>query len=327
MKTGNQISARPFSISRDISPLLVLYAASEATDHTGMQVDDQAIRDQLELPGHDPSKDRWVIDAPDDPSTLIASSLVRVSLGGTTAEANMIVHPSWRRRGLGSLLLSRIIERARQLNASGIQIFADNKLPAAKGFLQKHGFSPQGAYTELRLDQAAKLPPIIWPYGYQLRPYSEVQDISILTQAMNLSYVLLWGHHEVSENEMTAWLPQFNQQGLFLVFSEKGRAVGISRTEPSPQRSHKNQAPTGYIDAPGIVPQHRRLDLYRALLLTGVDWLRTQGQSIIEMESWGDKREVLNNYHELGFKDIRQLVCYQYPLSADLLAENSGSLK
>jgi ribosomal protein S18 acetylase RimI-like enzyme len=78
----------------------------------------------------------------------------------------------------------------------------------------------------------------------------------------------------------------------------------------------KNGLPTGYIDAPGIVPQHRRLDLYRALVLSGIGWLREQGQSIIEMESWGDKLEVLKMYRELGFKDIRHRVCYQLELSA-----------
>jgi ribosomal protein S18 acetylase RimI-like enzyme len=115
---------------------------------------------------------------------------------------------------------------------------------------------------------------------------------------------------------MSSWLPNFNQQGLFLVFSEKGRVIGISRVEPSSERTQKNGVPTGYIDAPGIVPQHRRLDLYRALVLTGIRWLHEQGQSLIEMESWGDKLEVLKMYRELGFTDIRQLVCFQVDLSS-----------
>jgi ribosomal protein S18 acetylase RimI-like enzyme len=113
---------------------------------------------------------------------------------------------------------------------------------------------------------------------------------------------------------MAAWLPNFNPSGLFLVFSEKGRVVGISRTEPSPERTLKNGVPTGYIDAPGVVPQHRRLDLYRALVLTGIRWLKAQGQMIIEMESWGDKLEVLKMYRELGFTDLRQLYSYHLAL-------------
>jgi len=311
----NQLVIRTFSPDQDIPRLLSLLTAAEAADHEGIEISEQALRAQLNLPGFNSLKDRWVIDIPGEPSSLIASALVRLSPGTHFADANIIVHPDWRRHGAGSSLLSKVVERAHQLNAGPIQIYANPRHPAAPGFLLKHGFVSQGAYSELRLTEDAQLPPVIWPYGYTLRPYSEVQDLSILTQAMNLSYIPLWGHRQVSENEMASLLSNFNQQGLFLVFSEKGRVIGISRVESSPERTLKNGVPTGYIDAPGIVPQHRRLDLYRALVLTGIRWLRDQGQTLVEMESWGDKLEVLKMYRELGFKDMRQLVCYQLKLS------------
>lgn len=316
-KDLNLLAIRSFSPDQDIPRILSLRASAEAIDQVGIDISEQALRAQLNLPGHDPVHDRWVVDAPVGSSSLIASALVRLSPGASIADANIIVHPDWRRLGVGSAFLSKITERARQLNAESIEICANGRHFAAPGFLQKHGFIPQGAYTELRLTDDVRLPPVVWPYGYSMCPYTEVQDLSILTQAMNLSYIPLWGHQEVSEDEMASWLPNFNQQGLFLVFSEKGRVIGISRVESSPERSLKNGKPTGYIDAPGIVPQHRRLDLYRALILTGIRWLHEQDQTLIEMESWGDKLEVLKMYRELGFKDMRQLVCYKVKLIAD----------
>jgi len=312
---NDQLLIRSFSPDQDIPRLLSLYTAVEAVDHDGLEMSEQALRAQLTVPGHDPLKDRCMVEAPDVSLSLIASGVVSVAPGASLAEANILVHPSWRRLGIGSTLLSKVVERAHQLKAGEIQIYANPRHPAAPAFLHKHGFVAQGTYTELRLTEHILLPPVIWPYGYTMRPYSEVQDLSILTQAMNLCYIPLWGHHEVTENQMASYLPNFNQQGLFLVFSEKGRVIGISRVEPSPERTHKNGVPTGYIDAPGIVPQHRRLDLYRALVLTGVRWLHDQGQTLIEMESWGDKLEDLKMYRELGFKDLRQLVCFQIDLS------------
>jgi mycothiol synthase len=309
---------RSFSPAHDIPRVLFLYRAVEASDRNGMDTSEQAIRANLEIPGHDPGKDRWVVEVPEDAEPLIASALIQISPQIKVADANIIVHPDWRRRGIGSDLLTKVQHRAAELNVGAIQIFANTHHPAAAGFLQKRGFIAQGAYTELRLAQGIKLPPVLWPYGYIMRPYSAVQDISILTEAMNLFYIPLWGHHAVTEQQMSSWLPEFNQQGIFLVFSEKGRVVGISRTGPSPERTTKNGVPTGYIDAPGVVPQHRRLDLYRALLLTGILWLHDQGQTIIELESWGDKLEVLKMYRELGFEDIRQLICYQLNLSGGI---------
>ncbi len=307
----DQLTVRSFMPDMDIPPVLSLYLAVEAIDREGKNITEQALRAQLEQPGHDPLKDRWLVVSPNDPQDFIASALVHVTPGGEQAEANIIVHPAWRRHGIGSMLLANIIQRAQQLNAKSVQIFAHRDHTAAGAFLRKHAFMPQGAYTELRLSASVPLPPVIYPYGYKVRTYAEVLNLSTLTDAMNLSYMTLWGHHEVTEDEMAGWLKNFNQQGLFLVFSEKGRVVGISRTEPSPERTSRNGIPTGYIDAPGVVPQHRRLDLYQALVLTGVYWLRGQGQPLIEMESWGDKLEILNMYQQLGFKVMRQLVCYQ----------------
>ena len=310
----NQLTIRTFSPHQDIPLVLSLRAAVEAVDQEGIEINEQILRDQLNLPGHDPIHDRWVIQAPDNTSLLIGSALIRLAPGSRTADADILVHPDWRHLGVGDVLFSRVQERANQLGAKSIQIFANSRNTGSMRFLQQHGFTSQGVYTELQLSADIKQPPVIWPYGYVMRTYSEVQDLSVVTEAMNQCYIPLWGHRSISEAEMASWLPGFNPQGLFLVFSEKGRVVGISRTEPSPQRTLKNGQPTGYIDAPGVVPQHRRLDLYRALVLTGIRWLRGQGQIQIEMESWGDKLEVLKIYRELGFKDIRQIICHEIEL-------------
>jgi mycothiol synthase len=317
----NLLPIRPFLPDQDTSRLLSLYTAVEEADQEGIEVSEKNLLAHQNLPGHDPAHDRWVIDDPDGSPSLIASALIRLTPGTQISNANIIVHPHWRNIGIGSILLSRVIERGSQLKAASIQLFASVKHSYAPGFLKNHGFIPQGAYTELRLTADVRLPPVIWPFGYTMRTYAQVKDLSILTQAMNLSYIPLWGHQEISEAEMASWLPQFNQDGLFLVFSEKGRVVGISRVEPSFERTQKNGKPTGYIDAPGVVPQHRRLDLYRALVLTGIKWLRDQGHNLVEMESWGDKLEVLKMYRELGFKDLRQLVSYEMCL---LKEDNSG---
>ncbi len=311
----NQLFIRSFSPNQDIPRLLDLYNAVEAVDQIGNVISEQALRDQLGSPGHDPLRDRWVVESPDEPSKLIGSALVKVIPETHLTEGNIAVHPGWRHQGVGSALLIRVMDHARVLDSTALLIYASAGHPDAAGFLQKRGFIAQGAYTELRLTEGIRLPPVIWPFGYTMRPYGEIGDVSLLTEVLNLAYIPLWGHHAISQEEITSWLTELNPDGIFLVFSEKGRGVGISRVDHSPERSLKNGLPTGYIDAPGIVPQHRRLDLYRALVLTGIAWLHQQGQALVEMESWGDKLEVLKMYRELGFKDLRQLVCYQFDLT------------
>lgn len=305
---------RSFSATNDIPAWLCLLMESEAVDQGGNPVDEEALRAQLGLPGHDPEQDRWVIPHPDDPATLIGCALVWLPPETTTAKINILIHPDWRRRGLGSQLFGHTLQRSRSLGGQSIQAQVGSKDPGPEAFLHKLGFKREGAYHELRKEIPTRLPTPVWPYGYKLCTYADIKDISALTYAMNVCYDGLWGHQEVSEQQITSWLPQYNHDSLFLVYSPSGKLVGICRVEAHQQRSANNQTPTGYIDAPGFHHHHRRMDLYRAFVLTGMHWLQKEKQKIVEMESWGDKLEILNLYRDMGFDVLRRLVSYQLPL-------------
>ncbi len=283
----DQVIFRQFLPEEDIPRLLRLRAAVETEDQEGAGNSEESLRAHFALPGHDPARDRTVAVEAAGPDQLIGYNLAWLPPGEQTAQVNVIVHPAWRRQGLGSALLRKALDHARALGAARVTTYAHQKHPAAGSFLLKHGFQAAGAYTEMRTAASVRLPPAVWPYGYQVRSYAEVGDLAILTQAMNECYQDLPGHHSVSQEQMAEWLPDFDPQGLFLVFSEKNRPVGISRVELSADRTARNGVPTGYIDSPGIYPPHRRLDLYRALLITGMKWLQAQGQSWIELEFLG----------------------------------------
>lgn len=313
--TDTFLPFRTYDPAADLPRLLRLRQASETADQDLTPNPEETLRAQLSLPGHDPARDRRVVPDPADPDELIAYNLVYLPPAEQTAQANVLVHPAWRQKGIGSALLQQAIEHARTLGASRISLYANARHPASAAFLRQHGFSPAGAYTELRAAGDLSLPPIVFPYGYQLRTYAQVNDLATLTQAMNEAYQFLPGHHIVSQEQMAEWLPAFDPHGLFLVFSEKNRPVGISRVEMSAGRSARNQAPTGYIDAPGISSPHRRLDLYRALLLTGIQYLQSQAPAWIELESWGDTQAVLGLYQEMGFEILRQVLTFTRPLT------------
>lgn len=306
---------RSFSPGKDIPALLELRREAEAVDQEGSFADEDALRAQLLLPGHDPMQDRWVISDPENSAVLIGSALVWLPPDSKIVKLNILVHPAWRRQHLGSYLYERAFERGRVLGGEFIQAYVNTKNPAAEQFLLQHGFKREGAYHELRQEMPSRLPSAVWPYGYQVHTYADNQDLLNLTYAMNVCYEGLWGHQQVTDEQMASWLPEFNQESLFLVTSPSGKTVGISRVETNASRSACNGGiPTGYIDAPGLHHHHRRMDLYRALLLTGMHWLQAQGQQIVEMESWGDKWEIIKLYQDMGFKIIRRLISYRHPL-------------
>jgi mycothiol synthase len=111
---------RGLEFEEDLSRLIRLVQEVEATDQTGEDVSAEAIQSFLNVPGHDPLKDRWIVENPDDPDGLIAHSLLLKRQAGNDAEAAGAVHPAWRGRGIGSELLRRTISRARELEASQV---------------------------------------------------------------------------------------------------------------------------------------------------------------------------------------------------------------
>lgn len=305
---------RNFQQPDDISRLLTLLMDAESIDMSGEDISETTVHAQLEVPEHDLQRDHWVIEHPHEPHVLIGQAAIYIAAkdtGSLTAEVNLVVHPRWRRRGLGSALFSSVLNRARDLGANTIRLYADPQHVPSVQFLTKKCFSPVAAYSEMRSTLLHHDPSL--PDGFTILPYTAVNDPSFLTTAYNTCYAEQWGHHPVSLERVEQWLQHFNLDGLFFMFAPDHTLVGMCRSEPSLQRTERNGQPTGYIDAPGMIPAFRAQPLYRALLSHAAHWL-SPDNSILELESWGDAPETIKLYQDLGFGVLRQQHIYQLAL-------------
>lgn len=310
-------SIRPFDVESDIPRLVRFLAAAEEIDQSGEDISEITLRTQLTVQQHNPPLDRWVIEHPDHQNDLIGHSVVWTAStadGVQVAEVSIVVHPEWRRQGLGTELLSRSIARAQTLDAALIRLYADTRDHATTMFLTKHHFEPVSAYTEMgaaidTISETASL-----PCGYTIRSYRDVQQVQALVDGFNQGFAGLWGHHTVTTEDVTQAMPSLTWDGVFLLFAPDDTVAGICCSQCHSQRTERNDQPTGYIDNPGVVPAHRSVLLYQALLLHAVQWLRRQHQTWVELESWGDTAETIQSYEQLGLIIMRQQLAYQREL-------------
>lgn len=299
----------------DIPRLADLLAAVEAADGTGEDTSEEAIRETMAWPGHDPRRDRWVIETPGEPGRLIAHSLVWKGTRDTHAEMAVAVHPAWRRRGLGGALLGRALGRARAVGVTAVRAYANEGHPAATPFLRRYGFTPVAAYTEMRFPADRAPAPPVFPDAYRVRTYDDVGDSALLARAMTDAYSGLWGHHAVSAQDLAHWLPAWRPDGIFLLFDERAEVVGLCRAEVREMSPvERPDKPAGYVDAPGVVAARRGDDLFVPLLLTGMHWLRAHGIGAIGLESWGDDEGTLQQYRALGFTVARRAISHHLKL-------------
>ena len=298
--------------------LVHLLQAAETADRSGQPTSEAFVRLYLDVPHHTPDTDRWVVEDPQDDDKLVAHAalyLPAMEDDRRVADGMLVVHPAWRLKGLGTDLLARLEAR---VHASGVdtrllRFYLDPSLEAAVTIAHAKGFAPFKAdtYTEMRavLNEVDAQPSL--PKGFTLRSYREVDNLPTLVEALNRGYAGLHGHHQTTEEAFGPYLSELDWDGCFLLFAPDGQIAGLGGAKVDLDRTERNGVLTGRVDSPGLVPEHRSLALYEALLLAGVAYLRRSGAVRAELESWGDAPEVLALYQELGFVVLRQEVAYQ----------------
>ncbi len=311
--TKNHIYFRRFDVNKDLPPLFQLLTEIEQVDHTGECILEETLEAQLTLPGHDPLQDRWVVTS-DAGGQMVGFSSVWKIPQNSYADVYVGVHPTWRRQGIGSELLQRTLIQAQTHQPQNILIYTDAQHRRAKEFLQRRSFSLVAVYTVMRLASTVDLPQPVFPTGYTLRAYNPNNDFSLLLDMYNRAFQGLWGHWEhVSVNDLKGILEEMNPEGIFLLFTQNGEIVGTCRGEISELLSKQRGVRTGYLDAPGVVPEYRSKNLYLPQLLHVANWVRKQEHNVVtEMESWGDDSHVLIQYQQMGFEIMHQQDLYRW---------------
>ena len=310
----NYIHFRHFDVDKDLPRLVQLMAEIEQVDHTGEDISEETLKAQLSLPGHDPSQDRWVAATVNNDDRIIGFGSVGNVPQNNYADMFVAVHPSWRRQGIGSELLQRTLTQAQTHHPQNILVYADVQHPYAKEFLLKRAFSPVAFYTAMKLASTVALPQPVLPTGYSFHQYNPPSDFPLLLEMYNRAFQGLWGHYDYVTSEVmnNILANETNPEDNFLLFAQNGDVVGTCRGEISEYMSERRGVRTGYLDAPGVVPEHRSKNLYLPLVLHIANWVRTQELIDIEMESWGDDPQVLAQYQQVGFEIIHQQAIYRW---------------
>jgi mycothiol synthase len=150
--------------------------------------------------------------------------------------------------------------------------------------------------------------------------------LHILKEAYFRSYRDMWGHganrktvDEVTPESMASlWLPDWDPEGesVFLAFGPEGVA-GLCRATIGPKKNEPGgDKPVGFVDAPGVIPEHRRYELQRPLTLTVMHWLRARGHGALELWSYGDNPRTIDIYRNLGFTLFSHLIAYHLDLGS-----------
>jgi mycothiol synthase len=254
-----------------------------------------------------------VVEVPGEPGALAGYVSVFKSPATPRADFQLVVHPAWRRRGLGSALLRRALDHARALGATDASCYAEEGDAGASAFAAARGLTPAPGYTRLIAPGDTPFPAPTLPDGYTIRPCRGEEDAALFIESANTCYAGLWGHNVLSEDAGRDWFASLDPAGVYFLFAPDGALVGRGHV----QRIERDGQPTGYLDAPGIIPALRGAALYVPLLLWGAAWLASNPAGPVArylLESWGDDPTTIAAYQSLGFLLDRRETAYRSPL-------------
>lgn len=301
-------SVRP-ARHEDIPAIIALMAAFDASfGHTVMSFEVGDIEDDWR--DLDLEKDTWVTSAPDGTLTAYAT-LTDEGLGKLAADG--YVHPLWRGKGLGELLLDLTEARARELIDSapeGARVTLFNSTlvedEGARGLLERAGYELARVFWRMRLEMAEAPPAPQWPVGAHVRTFDPARDARAVHAVVEAAFADHWGHTPEAFEEWAArtHCDTIDPSLWFLVEDEAGSLVSVSLCRMRPEQ--------GWIRAVATVREWRKRGLARALLLHcfGEFWARGQRVAGLGVDSQS-LTGAAHLYEEVGMRPDMRIATYE----------------
>lgn len=271
----------------DRSGITELIAAATASDGVA-PVGDQVLREL----GRDETRHLLAVDGDDVVGYL--------NLSPSMAEA--VVHPDFRRRGIGAQLIGTGLDAG----SADTRIWAHGDLPAARATAATLGLQPVRELLQMRRP-LADLPPL--SPTHDVRTYAGPADDQELLRVNNAAFSWHpeqggWTEADLAERRAESW---FDPQGLFLAY-EGTRLLGFHWTKV-------HDPSLGEVYVVGVDPAAQGRGLGAELTLLGLHHLagRLGAEADVTLYVEGDNTAAVKTYRRLGFEVFSADIAYARP--------------
>lgn len=217
------------------------------------------------------------------------------------------VIPRFRRRGVGRALVNKAIQSLRERGMETAESWVREDQTACKHLLESMGFGLLRMASIMKRD----LSTIPFNIGENKRVKmrtvkKNTEDIQLVNWIHNeaLEDLLALGWRPTTVEEVEHWLSDPDRdQGWFFALLE-GKAVGFVGTSIG-------KTGKGDIDTLGVLQPFRRKGIGTALILRGMESLKSKGMTEVEVETDDtNPTRAIELYRKVGFKVFRKLLVY-----------------
>jgi mycothiol synthase len=221
-------------------------------------------------------------------------------------EAELVVHPSCRRRGHGSTLLDRLLELA---GPRPLSLWAHGDLPGSAELLAPRGFARSRVLLQMRRDLAGidPAPRPALPEDVHVEAFRPGRDEAAWLRVNARAFAHhpeqgSWTAEDLRLRENESW---FDPDGFLLAWlgnpDDGGQLLGSHWTKVHPVGDVAD-APVGEVYVLGIDPDAQGMSLGRALTDLGLAHLRARGLDQVLLYVDEDNAAAVRLYESLGFR-------------------------
>jgi len=226
------------------------------------------------------------------------------------ASAELVVHPMYRRRGLGRALVTAVAQVAGQAGGGPLRLWAHGDHPSASALALSMGFERSRVLWQMRRSLYAPVDAPVVPAGVTIRAFRPGQDDQewVRVNARAFADHPDQGRWRLADLRVRMAEPWFDPDG-FLLAHRDGRLLGFHWTKVHgeirplhrPDGTGHVHDPIGEVYVLGVDPDARGEHLGVALTLAGLRYLRGRGldQAMLYVDEANPRAVAL--YTGLGF--------------------------
>ena len=326
---------RPFQ-EGDVPAIVALINAADAVDGFDQATGEAAFRVGLEHPGSVPERDVFVVEGPRLVGVPPRMPLGYGWLGHDDDEAGSerdygpryLIHPAARGLGLEQILVTRLVEMAREREADPATPKRDKVTMTV--FLRERDAARRAMWQEVGLREARRFwhmyrpldEPIDEPghvEGVVIRPYRLPEDNRGAMEAFNNSFS---DHFDFRPDTLEDWEHGVNSapcrtdlSWLAEIEAEPGKIAGFCICWVYEEKNRVTGRNEGWIDILGTIRGWRGKGLGRSLLLHGLHSLKEAGldTAILGVDSTSPTG-ANHLYESAGFRVLRVSIIYKAAL-------------
>jgi mycothiol synthase len=236
------------------------------------------------------------------------------------------VHPDWLRRGIGTALLARLEERAREIaveqrtdHARLYGTWAGEHRAAKRALIGKHGYQAVRTFHEMRRDLAQPIEEVPFPEGIEVRPMSRDRDaLRQLWRADVEAFRDHWGGFPDTEASFQMWLADEDfDPSLHVVAWDGDEIAGASVNAIYRKDNAEFGRRHGWLDSVFVRRPWRRRGLAAAVVARSLVVLREAGMEHAMLGVDADNPTgAVGVYERAGFEVVKRAWGYRKPMEA-----------